>query len=425
MIPSNEPQPNEPPKPRRERGRGRIFRRKDCSDLWCAYHLHGKEYRQSTGTSDPKEAEKFLNRKLKEVGAAQINARAFVTPQQEKVRVSALLDELETSFRIDGKASPQFLSHLKRIKAAFGHYRAIELADGSAIDRYIVEQQDKGTAAATINRGTQVLGQAFKLAVTRKKLCSVPTIRHLSESGNARQGFFEEPEFRQVLSHLPEYLKDFFLFCYLSGWRTGEVKSLLWANVDADCIRLRAEDAKNGHGRAIVCAGELAQVLEGRQAARAVETPTGTVLSEFIFHDNAQPIGDYRKAWQRSCIMAGCGKVVCPNCAGAVEPDRVAGTRISTWKCVSCGKSFKYESLRYVGKVPHDLRRTSVRNNVRAGISEKVCMSISGHRTRSIFDRYNIVSEDDLRDAAQKQEQYLNKERTAESKVVPITARVQ
>lgn len=425
MIPSNEQQPNEPPKPRRERGRGRIFRRKDCSDLWCAYCLRGKEFRQSTGTSDPKLAEKFLNRKLREVAADQINARVFITPAQEKVRVSALLDALQTSFKIDGKASPQFLSHLKRIRAAFGDYRAIELADGSAIDRYIVEQQDKGTAPATINRATQILGQAFKLAVTRKKLCSVPTIRHLSEKGNARQGFFEEPEFRSVLSHLPNYLQDFFLFCYLSGWRTGEVKSLLWANVDADCIRLRAEDAKNGHGRAIVCAGELAAVLERRQAARAVETPTGAVLSEFIFHDAGQPIGDYRKAWQRSCIMAGCGKVVCPKCSGAVEPDRVAGTRISTWRCTGCSKVVKYEALRYVGRLAHDLRRSSIRTMVRAGVSEKVAMSISGHRTRSVFDRYNIVSEDDLRDAAQKQEQYLSKERTAESKVVTITARVQ
>jgi hypothetical protein len=134
--------------------------------------------------------------------------------------VSELLDALEKDYQLRGTASAQFKSHLKHVRNYFGLARALEIT-GEFVDKYIGEQLEAGYKPATVNRGTQLLRQAYALAVERKHLRSIPPIRHLDESGNVRQGFFEEPDLRRTVAYLPEHLRDFTLYAYRTGWRKG------------------------------------------------------------------------------------------------------------------------------------------------------------------------------------------------------------
>lgn len=350
------------------KGQGRIFQRAGSSAWWLDYYARGKRQRESARTTDRKQAEKFLAQRLREVGADLIGAKPFVGPAQERVKISQLLTALEADYQLRSKATPQVFSHLRAIRQGFGDDRAIHVSEG-VIDRYVASCLEQGTAPATVNRRLQLLGAAFRLALRRKILNFAPAIRHLPETGNARQGFFEDEDFKAVVKHLPDYLQDFARWAYLTGMRKSEIASLTWADLDCKgrVIRLGAEASKNGHGRVVALEGELWAIIERRLAARPVTLPIGeTMLAGQVFHLNGRPVGDFRQAWATACQHAG-----------------------------------------VAGKLFHDLRRSSVRNMIRAGVPERVAMEISGHRTRSIFDRYNITSERDLREAMQKTQAYL------------------
>ncbi|MDK2742903.1 MAG: site-specific integrase [Nitrospira sp. BO4] len=224
----------------------------------------------------------------------------------------------------------------------------------------------EGAKNATINREVEGFQRAFALAVEQEVLSVAPRFKSLPEN-NARQGFFERADFEALLPRLtlrgkPDTdLQDYLSWCFRTGMRSGETKNLTWADFDRESwtIRLHARDSKNRKGRAIPLENELKEIVERRLSARRLDCP-------YIFHRHGQRMGEFRKVWKRACAEAG-----------------------------------------LTGKIPHDFRRSAVRNMVRAGVNPDIARQISGHRIAAIFSRYNIISEADLRDAVQRTSEYV------------------
>jgi integrase len=380
------------------RGQGSLIRYEGSGIWYSAYCVRGKEHRESTRTEDLRQAKRVHRQLLDKVAADRQGLKKFLSPVDRGLRVGEVLDWLAADYRLRHKESPQFRSHLKPVRAHFDDWLVIDLMDES-IDAYIEERLEADKGAATINRETQILGQALRLALKRRRIPSMPSIRHLPEN-NTRQGFFERPEFETLVAVLPNYLEDFTRFAYLTGWRKGEILSLRWADVDRDCgaIRLRPEASKNGKGRIMVLDGELEALIERRWKARLIERDGKPYVTDLVFHRDGEPVGDFRKAWATACFDA---ELVEPVLDGNGTPvlDKNGEPKLRP------------------SKLFHDLRRTAARNMVRAGVPERVAMEIIGHRTRSMFDRYNIVSEDDLRLAAQKTNLYIDTLPTTRARV--------
>lgn len=384
-----------------KRGQGRVFRRGVY--FWVAYYAHGKEQREvarhvrtneklETTEKNQHEAERFLRRRLGEIAAEQHGGRAFVGPQQERVTVNELLGGLERDYKLRDKWNVKTASVLKPLRTRFGTWRAVDLTS-DAIGKYIEELRGESYSNASVNRRTQLLGQAFKTAIRNKQLSQQPFIPRLSEVGNERQGFFETADFEVVCAKLPEYLLDFCRFGFLTGWRKGSIASLRWSDVGEDVIYLRAENSKTRKAETMPLEGELREIVDRRRAAAVIrEKDKEPRFAEYVFHCKGEPVGDFRKAWASACVSAGLGKMVCPKC-GDEGAERV---------CEACKTETHYR-----GKIFHDFRRTASRNMIAAGVPQAVAMKITGHRTDSMFRRYAIVNEEQKREALAKTQQYL------------------
>jgi integrase len=228
------------------------------------------------------------------------------------------------------------------------------------IREYITVRQGEKAANGTINRELAALKRMFTLAIDAGTLQHKPKIPMLRES-NARQGFFEPAQFDAVRTHLAAPLQPVVTFAYLTGWRLrSEILPLEWRQVDwtGRVVRLDPGTTKNSDGRSFPFTTAVETLLKS-QLAEFDRLKKAGRLSPFVFHRNGDRIRSLRGAWMTACKEAG-----------------------------------------VPGRIPHDFRRTAVRNLERAGVPRSAAMAMVGHKTEAIYRRYAIVDAGVLRDAA-------------------------
>jgi integrase len=191
------------------------------------------------------------------------------------------------------------------------------------------------------------------LAWQEKRIQFVPFFPRLKENP-PRKGFVQHDDFLRLREALPERLWALATLLFYTGCRLGEARKITWDQVDLEARQIRLEGAqtKNAEPRTLPLPDELMEML--------AQSPNKTGR---VFYSGA-----FRRSWASACVSAGLGRWIREE-----------------------GKPRRYEGL-----IPHDLRRSAVRNLVNVGIPEAIAMKISGHKTRSVVDGYHIVSTSDL-----------------------------
>jgi len=335
---------------------------------WMKFKAEGRLQCESSGTEDKATAEAIL--RLREGRQPSMPP----TESDGAVMFEEAARDLLTDYRMNRRRSLRTVTIRveKHLRPIFGQ-DALPAITTARLRVYITHRQAQGASNATVNRDLITLKRMFTLAVQSGRLTSKPYIPLLKER-NVRRGFFEPEQVLKIKAHLPRHMQGIAAFASITGWRTpSEILPLEWAQVDMQAgeVRLEPGATKNDEGRVFPFTSELRKVLESQQQI-AEELRTKGVDPRFVFCQiigkkagERMSLSAYAHQWWKARVAAGC-------------PTRI----------------------------PHDFRRTAVRNLVRAGVPERVAMLLTGHKTRAVFERYNIVSSGDLRDAARQLDQF-------------------
>jgi site-specific recombinase XerD len=378
---------------KRRYGMGGIYRPKGCKN-WTIYYsdpVKRKRIREATGSANYAEAQQMLKRRIGDIAKGEA-----VDPKTEKIKVSELWEPFVRDRKINGrKLEFNQWRWTKHVEPFFGLHRAADIGT-DLLNEYIEHRQSEKASNGTVNREIAVLRGMLRLGFKSKpqKVKTLPIFPHLDEKNNIRTGFLDSQKYQTLADNCNKiglWMRAIFEIAYKWGWRKGELRmQVRQVDFEANEVRLDAHMTKNKKGRVVKMTPTIRALL--------VECARGKKPTDALFtREDGTAANDFRGAWRRLCVESGVGHMECADCNKVVTES----------KC-TCGR--KKRRLRYRGLMVHDLRRTAVRNLVRAGVTEKVAMTISGHKTRTVFDRYDIVDERDISNAMLKLEEHSRNE---------------
>lgn len=359
-----------PPKRRRTKGSGSVFIR--GAVYWIQYRLNGRRLCESANTSDKATAENLLRQKIGQIAAAGeiVSSKATISDLCQLV----VGDYEMRSLRDLPRVKMRIRAHIGRL---FGKIAAVRLGTHQ-VRVYVKTRQDEGAGNATINRELAILRRGFALAAREdppliRKPPYIPTL----EESEPREGFIEQAQYELLLAHLPTRFKALFVLGYHFGCRLGELRKLKWSQVDFDAgtVRLTSRQTKAKEARALPFYGDVREWLERQR--------------EYCHGDR---VFCYRKCESERTTR------------GTAPVEHPFGPHMDGWR-EAC------EAVGFPGLLFHDLRRSAVRNMVRAGIPESVARQISGHKTASVFQRYNIIASNDLAEAAKRMDEFTTQQK--------------
>lgn len=326
---------------------------KESTVIWWRYGHNGRKIRESTGAQTEAGAKKYARRRIVELSRGSLPA-----PDLNRVRFDKLVKLIEDDHRRRGLRSTARLDHaLKHLRRFFDGVKAADISKGSAA-AYADERKDQGAENSTVNRELSYLRRMLRLADQNGMLGRVPHIALLAEA-EPRDVNLSEGEYAALIAALPEAHRGWVATCAITGWRKRAVLTRTWNDIRADTtgqkwLYLTRDRSKNKRSYRFPVVGDLADVLDAqRRFADEVITRTGRVTPEIFTFEYGKAIRFPDDAFKAAAAAIG-------------RPELVI----------------------------HDLRRFAVSRLVERSVSESDIMQLCGLRTRSIFDRYNVGSQE-------------------------------